>query len=153
MFVLVLAAGSFLVFVAVLACLFIAHTLESRETLRTRNIWITGPVALLSIEQAFDPIFARLWDAPILALQIMDASRSGVYPSRLQPIFQRAAASFPEIYDGCEFIDWLDFLQHERLLAFSGKKVAITPHGKEFLANRFVSNALLEAHSADKSTV
>jgi hypothetical protein len=151
MFVLVLAAGSFLTFIAVLACLFVAQTLEAREILRSRNMWLQRPATLLCIEQAFDPIYARLWEAPIAALRVVSSARSGVAPSRLRPIFDRAAAGFPEIYDGCDFMQWVEFLNYEQLIAWQGNKVIITAKGKEFLANRFVTDIPLETHSLDKS--
>ncbi len=147
MLVLIFAAGSFLVFVAILACLFVAHTLESREIIRKRNVWTQRPVRLLSITQAFEPIYAPLWEAPVAALHLVSSGKSGVPVNRLQPIFRHAAAAFPEIYDGCEFVQWLQFLESEDLVWWDpeNNKVTITDKGKEFLANRFVTDALLEA--------
>ncbi|HET7208095.1 MAG TPA: hypothetical protein VFI95_16070 [Terriglobales bacterium] len=145
MLVLVLAIGSFLVFVSVLACLLVAHTLEAREIARSRNIWNHSRLTLLSITQAFDPIYAPLWEAPIQALQLAGSTRSGIHALRLRPVFRQAASCFPEIYDGCEFVQWLEFLAHEDLIAWRGERVVITAKGKEFLANRFVTSALLQA--------
>jgi hypothetical protein len=147
MLVLIFAAGSFLIFIAILACLFVAHTLESREITRKRNVWTHRPVRLLSITQAFEPIYAPLWDAPIAALKLVSSAKSGVPASRLEPAFRRASVVFPEIYDGCEFVQWLQFLECEDLVCWDPQtnKVSITEKGKEFLANRFVTDALLEA--------
>jgi len=147
MLVLILAAGSFFVFIAVLACLVVAHTLESREITRRRNPWSHRPVKLLSITQAFEPIYAPLWEAPVSAMQLVNSAKSGISAAHLQPIFRRAAACFPEIYEGCEFAQWLEFLEYEDLICWDpdSNKVAITGKGKEFLANRFVTDALLEA--------
>jgi len=147
MLVLILAAGSFLVFIAILACLFVAHTLESREITRKRNIWTHRPVRLLSITQAFEPIYTPLWEAPISALQLVNSGKTGIAVNRLQPIFQHAASAFPEIFDGCEFVQWVQFLECEDLVRWhlESNRVTITEKGKEFLANRFVSDALLEA--------
>ena len=147
MLVLIFAAGSFLVFIAILACLFVAHTLESREVTRKRNIWTQRPVRLLSITQAFEPIYAPLWEAPTAALQLVSSAKSGTPANRLQPIFRRAYRAFPEIYEGCEFSQWLQFLECEDLVCWSpeNNRVTITEKGREFLANRFVSDALLEA--------
>jgi hypothetical protein len=147
MLVLILAAGSLLVFIAVLVCLLVAHTLESREITRRRNVWSHRPVKLLSISQAFEPIYAPLWEAPVSALQLANSAKSGISAARMQPIFLRAAACFPEIYEGCEFVQWLEFLEYEDLISWDpdSNKVSITGKGKEFLANRFVTDALLEA--------
>ncbi len=147
MLVLILAAGSFLVFLAVLACLCVAHTLESREISRKRNVWLHRPVRLLCISQAFDPIYAPLWEAPVTALRLVNSGKSGIPAGRLRPIFANAASRFPEIYEGCEFVQWLEFLESEDLVRWhpESNKVLITDKGKEFLANRFLSDALLEA--------
>ena len=147
MLVLILAAGSFLMFVAILACLFIAHTLESREITRKRNLWTQSHVRLLSITQAFEPIYAPLWEAPIAALQVVNSAKWGTPAGRLEPIYRQASTAFPEIYDGCEFVQWLQFLEGEDLVGWHPEKnrVTITEKGKEFLANRFVRDALLEA--------
>ncbi len=147
MLVLIFAAGSFLTFIAILACLFVAHTLESCEVTRKRNVWTQRPVRLLSITQAFEPVYAPLWEAPVAALRVINASPSGIAANRLHPIFGRASRAFPEIYEGCEFLQWLQFLDCEGLVWWDAETnmVAITEKGKEFLANRFVSDALLQA--------
>jgi hypothetical protein len=104
-------------------------------------------VKLLSITQAFEPIYAPLWEGPVSALQLVSSAKSGISAARLQPIFRRAAARFPEIYEGCEFVQWLELLEYEDLISRDpdSNKVSITGKGKEFLANRFVTDALLEA--------
>ncbi len=147
MLVLIFAAGSFLIFIAVLACLFVAHTLESREVTRKRNVWTHRPVHLLSITQAFEPMYAPLWKAPVTALRLVSSSKSGIPANLLEPIFRRACRGFPEIYEGCEFYQWLQFLECEDLVSWDAdpNKVTITEKGREFLANRFVSDALVEA--------
>jgi hypothetical protein len=148
MLVLILAAGSFLVFIAILACLFVAHTLESREIKCTSNLWTQRPLHLLSITQAFEPLYSSLWEAPCAALQLISSSKSGsCSANRLQLIFRHAFRAFPEIYEGCDFFQWLQFLECEDLIWWDphNAKVTITEKGKEFLANRFVSDALLEA--------
>ena len=143
---LIFAAGSFLVFIAILACLFVAHALESMEIKRKRNVWTHRPVKLLSITQAFEPIYAPLWEAPVAALR-MAVSGKALPATRLLPIFQRAYLSFPEIYEGCEFVQWLEFLENEGLVYWDleSNKVSITAKGTEFLANRFVRDGLVEA--------
>src|SRR5215470_516139 len=118
MLVLILAAGSFFVFIAVLACLVVAHSLESREITRRRNLWSHRPVKFLSHTQAFEPIYAPLWDAPVSALQLVNSAKNGIPAARLQPSFWRAAASFPEIYEGCEFVRWLEFHECEDLISW-----------------------------------
>lgn len=147
MLVLIFAAGSFLIFIAVIACLFVAHTLERHEVTRKRNVWTQGPVRLLSITQAFEPTYAPLWEAPVAALRLVSFAKSGIPAHRLEPIFHRACCTFPEIYEGCEFMQWLQFLECEDLVCWDadGNKVTITETGREFLAHRFVSDALLEA--------
>jgi hypothetical protein len=152
MLVLICAAGSFLLFLAVLACLFVAQTLEAREITRKRNVWSRGTTALLCLPQAFEPMYAALWEEPTAALRMVAAKRGGVSAASLYPVFRRATLRFPEIYDGCGFLQWLEFLEAEELIRceINCTKVTITAKGTEFLANRFVSDALL--HPSSKVT-
>ena len=102
--VLLLAAASFLFFLFVVVLVCIANTLESRTLRRKRILPQAKSLALLSITEAFDPIYSVLWEAPIAALELIDSAGSaGIPVARLRPIYEGAAARFPEIYDGCSF--------------------------------------------------
>ena len=72
--VLILATASFLSFFFIVALLCIANTLESR-TLRGKRSPPQGTLALLSIAEAFDPIYSVLWEAPIAALELIDMQK------------------------------------------------------------------------------
>ena len=61
---------------------------HSRERILTR----AKPLALLSISEAFNPIYAVLWEAPIAALELTDsAGTPGIPVVRLHPIYEVAA--------------------------------------------------------------
>ena len=144
--VLLLAAASFLFFLLVVVLLCIANTVESRTLRRKRIPPEAKSLALLSIAEAFDPIYSVLWEAPIAALELIDsAGLTGIPPARLRPIYERAAARFPEIYDGCSFLQWLQFLEETRLISWQAYKVVLTLDGQAFLRFRFVTNAMVEA--------
>jgi hypothetical protein len=143
---LILAIASLLFFVLVVALLWIANTLESRTIRRRRILISTESLAPLSINEAFEPIYSVLWEAPIAALELVDsAGTSGIPVSRLRPIYKQAAARFPEIYDGCGFVQWLQFLEATDLISWVGYKIVLTSEGKAFLRYRFVTDALVEA--------
>lgn len=142
--VLFLAVASFLVFLTVVALLWIAGTLESRAIRSKRDPVPARPFPLLSIADAFDPIYSVLWEAPIAVLQLIaHAGAFGIPVANLQAIYERAAARFPEIYDGSSFVQWLRFLEEMRLISWHGYKVALTPDGHAFLRFRFVSDSLV----------
>jgi len=144
--VLILAIASFLVFVAIVVLLLIADTLESRAIRHKRDLTLANPLALLSISEAFDPIYSVLWEAPVAALKLIDsAGTSGIPAARLRPIYEEAAARFPEIYEGCGFVPWLQFLEETQLISWHGCNVALTPDGHAFLRFRFVTDAMVEA--------
>src|SRR5216683_4791720 len=106
--VLILATASVLFFFFVVALLCIANTLELRTLRRKRILTQAKPLALLSITEAFDPIYSVLWEAPIAALELINsAGTSGMPVARLRPLYDEAAARFPEIYDDCSFLQWL----------------------------------------------
>jgi hypothetical protein len=142
---LILAVASFLFFFFVVALLCIANTLESRTLRRKRILTQAKPLALLSITEAFDPIYSVLWEAPIAALELVDsAGPAGVPVARLRPIYEAVGTRFPEIYDGCSFLQWLQFLEAVQLISWHGYKVVLTPDGHAFLRFRFVTNAMVE---------
>ena len=144
--VLILATASFLFFFFVVALLCIANTLESRTLRRKRIPPQAKSLALLSITEAFDPIYSILWEAPIAALELIDsAGPAGIPVARLRPTYEGAAARFPEIYDGCSFLQWLQFLEEAQLISWHAYKVMLTPDGQAFLRFRFVTDAMVEA--------
>jgi hypothetical protein len=144
--VLILAIASFVAFLGVTCLLYVAETVESRKTHRKEDPGSEEPFSLLSIPQAFDPVFAILWEAPIEALQLIESQGvAGLPVSRLRPIVARAATRFPEIYDGCSFERWIRFLERSQLILWNGQKVMLTREGRDFLQYRFVTNALVEA--------
>lgn len=136
---------SFIITIAVIRFSF-ASARESRGIRQQRAQILTRPLAMLSITDAFDPIYSILWEAPIAALELIDsAGPAGIQAARLQPIFVKSAACFPEIYDGCSFVQWLQFLEHLRLVSWNGYRLALTPEAREFLKYRFTTDALVEA--------
>jgi hypothetical protein len=143
--VLILAVASFLLFCVISVLLCVARTLESRAIGRERITTRAKPLALLSITEAFDPVYEVLWEAPIAALELIDsAGTPGMPVARLRPIYERAAARFPEIYDGCSFLQWLRFLEETHLISWHGYKVVLTTDGRAFLQFRFVTDAMVE---------
>ncbi len=142
--VLILAIASFLVVVVILVRLAIADTLKSRAIRHRRDLASAQP-PLLSISEAFDPICSVLWQAPIAALELIDSGgTSGILAARLRPIYEQAAARFPEIYEGCGFVPWLQFLEEMQLISWHGCNVVLTPAGQAFLTFRFVTYAMVE---------
>ncbi|HVO63833.1 MAG TPA: hypothetical protein VMT53_23115 [Terriglobales bacterium] len=142
---LILAIASFLVFVAIAVLLSIAGTPKSRALRHQTRLEPTNRPALFSIAEAFDPIYSVLWEAPVAALEIIDSARaSGIPVARLHAIYREAAARFPEFYDGCSFIAWLQFLEDARMISWHGAHLVLTPEGQAFLRFRFVTDAMVE---------
>jgi len=144
--VLFLAVASYLIFFSVLVLLWIASTLEAREMRRKSIPWLANPFPQLTISQAFDPVYSRLWNAPIRALARVEAAGPiGLPVGKLRPEFRKACCRFPEIYDGCSFAQWLQFLEQTRLISCDGRRVSLTPDGVAFLRYRFTTDSLLKA--------
>jgi hypothetical protein len=146
MLLILAAIASLSAFFLIVAWVCVASTRESREIHRQTIPTPAKPLSLLSITEAFDPICAILWEAPIAALELIDsAGPSGMPAARLRPIFVKAAAHFPEIYEGCSFVQWLQFLEHIKLISWRGYHVVLTREAREFLKYRFTTDALVEA--------
>jgi hypothetical protein len=140
-----LAIALFFAFFLVVAGFGDASTRESREIRRQTLTTLAKPVSLLSITEAFDPIYAILWQAPIAALELVEsAGASGMPVAQLQSIFVRAATCFPEIYEGCSLVQWLQFLEQNQLISWNGYRVVLTPEARKFLKYRFTTDALVE---------
>jgi len=142
--VLILAIASFVVVLVIVVLLAIADTLESRAIRHRRDLASARP-PLLSISEAFDPVYSVLWQAPIAALKLIDSGgTSGILAARLRPIYEQAAPRFPEIYEGCGFVRWLQILEETRLISWHGCNVVLTPDGRAFLRFRFVTGTMVE---------
>lgn len=104
MWLLFLAGASLLAFVSIVLLLWLADARETRNHHPIRKAHVEPPFPVLSIAQAFEPVFAALWEAPIHALQLVQSGgTSGIPISQLRPSFNEAAIRFPEIYDGHTF--------------------------------------------------
>jgi hypothetical protein len=146
MWVLLLAVASFLAFLSIVLLLWVANTFDKRKTCRKSEIHVGPSFAVLSITQAFERVFAVLWDAPIHALELIRSGGTrGIPVSRLQSTFNEAAARFPEIYDGFNFEQWLQFLEDAQFVVWTEQQVILTREGREFLEYRFTTEALAEA--------
>ena len=146
MLLLVLAVASFLAYVGILALLCLADNLETRTRRATPVVRRVDPFSTINVAQAFDPIYAALWEAPTRALEYLKRAGSrGVPISRLYPIFCEAASRFPEIYNGCDFPQWLQFLETNELVHWYGQLVTLTRQGREFLVYRCTTEAVTSA--------
>jgi hypothetical protein len=93
-----LAIALFFAFFLVAAGFGDASTRESREIRRQTLTTLAKPVSLLSITEAFDPIYAILWQAPIAALELVESAGAQAYQlhncirflSGLLPVSQRS---------------------------------------------------------------
>ena len=116
-----------------------SNTVAERDSKRDIRTLKTSPTTL-SIGQAFDPIYAVLWEEPLAALRLIESSRpSDMRVERLQPIFNQAAVRFPEIYDGHTFSQWLELLEEAGLIVW-GDEIKLTSEGRAFLTSRFVTD-------------
>ena len=60
-------------------------------------------------------------------------------------MYEEAAARFPEINDGCGFLQRLLFLEETQLISWNGYKVVLTPDGYGFFQVPICHRPLLEA--------
>ncbi len=142
----ILAIGSFLVLIVAVFLQFAAERRKSRIIYWERERTASKPPTLLAINEAFDPVYAVLWQAPIAALELIDsAGKSGTPVATLRPIYESASVRFPEIYDGCSFVQWLHCLEEAQLISWHGYNVVLTSEGHAFLKFRFVTDSIAAA--------
>lgn len=144
--ILFLAIASFPFFLLVVVLLYIADTLVSRTRDRKKDSTQGRGLTLLSLADAFDPVFSVLWAAPIAALEhIGSAGPAGLPVVALRPIYVMAAKRFPEVYEGCTLLQWVRFLEATELITWSGDRMVLTSEGNTFLRFRFVTNSMTES--------
>ena len=84
MWLLFLSIASFLAFLGITVLLWLADALEAHQRRSERIVHADQLLAVHSIAQAFEPIFAALWEAPIHALEVIQ-SGWGKWRSRFPP--------------------------------------------------------------------
>ena len=124
--VLILAMISVVVFVFTLTLLGFAEFSEARK-LRIMDAARSGaPFRVLSVCDAFEQDYAVLWETQVPALRhIANAGAKGLARHQLFVFYRRAATSFPELYDGSGFQQWLDFLQSAELIALRDDRISL----------------------------
>ncbi len=146
MWILLLAGASFIALISIALWLWLADVLEARKSYAERKVLVEPPFTSLSVGQAFEPVFAALWEAPILALELIESGgKRGIAVSRLLSTFHEAGHRFPEIYDGFDFEQWLQFLEGTQFVVRSEHTIRLTREGREFLDYRFMTEALAKA--------
>lgn len=134
--VLVLAILSIVLFVATLVMLGLAEAAETRRTRLLDSFADGGPFKVLSVCDAFEVEYAVLWETQAYALRLIASSRNGVPRHQLVIVYRRMAKTYPELYEGTCFQQWLRFLESAELVEDNGTRVRITPQGLEFLRFR-----------------
>jgi len=119
--------------VAVIASLFRGHAPHGGKKKR---------FSVLSMEQAFDPDHAIIWDTQVPALQLIaSAGREGLSLEELRGFYARSACRYPELYDGSSFESWLEFLKETQLISVGLYRVLLMPEGQQFLWHRVTAEA------------
>jgi hypothetical protein len=145
--VLIVVIAAYLFFFAVISLIAIAEYADARERRRRGHAEVEPwPMAGFSVAQAFQPVYARFWEAQVPVLLVVSAGgRAGVPVSRLNSSFRRIAGRFPELLDGCSLDRWIGFLEREQLVACRTERVSITPQGLQFLGHGFTTGAAVNS--------
>ena len=107
------------------------------SAVKTNDTCHHSSFSVLSIEQAFDPDQAVIWETQDPALQLIaSAGSEGLLVERLRPFYIRSAHRYPELYDGATFVSWLAFLQHVDIITMKLGMASLTTSGQQFLKYR-----------------
>lgn len=92
---------------------------------------------LISLEDAFEPETAPIWDTQLPLLQLIQSTPfPGVRLSKLAASFSRYQTSFPEIFEGSDLSDWLTLFESLDLIIVHGGRVLLSTPGRLFIGNR-----------------
>jgi hypothetical protein len=140
--VLILALASVVVFVGTLVLIAFANMAEEQQLRRLDLNRPGAPFRVLSVCDAFEPECAILWDTQVPALCLIAAEGNrGLALTRLREVYHSNAHRYPELYEGCTFHQWLNFLELAELITTTEHRAAITKEGREFLKYRVPTKA------------
>jgi hypothetical protein len=89
-----------------------------------------------------DGDYDLLWRTQVPALEILwRAGSRGVSTARMKEFYREFSRTYPELYDGSEFSDWLDALQSAGVVVRGEDTIAITEKG------RFILERLDQRHA------
>src|SRR5512140_2574095 len=130
----VVAFASLGIFLVVMVVVAIAHVVQWRQLEKIKTQPAGEPFSVICVADAFEPSHAVLWDTQAPALELIgSAGNKGIPLQRLFASYTESAQLYPELYEGCNFEQWLEFLQNSRLIVRNDYRVALTPEGQEFL--------------------
>jgi len=122
-----------LAFLTVMLLLAVAAVSEYGQLQRIRFDPSAQPFTL-NLNDAFDPDQSPLWSTQIPALRmIYQAGGRGVKYAELLRVYQQAMQSYPELYEGSSFAQWLFFLYRSELVVLTTYRVKLTAYGRDFL--------------------
>jgi hypothetical protein len=92
------------------------------------------PVAALALADAFDLETCMLWETQMPALHMIEAHGDhGIATEKLLRWHAEAARTFPELYDGSDFYDWVLMLESCDLVERRNGRVSMTAAGTDFM--------------------
>ena len=122
-------------FGVIVAMLIAAQHLEGKHLLRLAQWKIGRPVTVIRVADAFDPERRMLWETQLPALRFIASSTwRGVSVSALHRHFERCVNTYPELFAGVGFANWIDFLCDHSLITVDDDRACITEAGRSFLA-------------------
>jgi hypothetical protein len=144
MWVLFLAVASIFAFLSITLLLWLADALETRASRSQRKYNIGSPFIVISIAQAFEPVLALLWEAPIYALELVQAGgASGIPVSAYGPFSIRLRLVFPKFTTGMVSNIGSNF--SKTFTSSTGADCKSHSHGgREFLEYRFTTQAVAQ---------
>ena len=86
------------------------------------------------IDDMEDCDYTLFWQAQKPALELLaSAEPTGALPSRLEKLYHGLARSYPELFEGSDFGDWVQALQKAEVVSKHTNLITITDKGKFIL--------------------
>lgn len=135
--VLILALAAVVIFLGTLMLMAFANAVEERQLATIRSEVPGAPFRVLSVCDAFEAEYAALWETQVPALTLIASEGiNGVPLQKLHSFYRRSTRTYPELYEGSSFQQWITFLQAAELIVVGDKRVSITKEGLDFLKFR-----------------
>jgi hypothetical protein len=133
-------------FLSIAAVAAFAHCLQRRRWKPIRGESVGQPFSALSLTLAFDPDHAIIWGTQMPVLQLIgSAGQRGVRKACLGVWYFTFSRQYPELCDGYDFHEWLEFLKRMTLVKPSGRNIVLTPEGARFVSLQIGQTVGLDA--------
>jgi hypothetical protein len=90
-------------------------------------------LATSRVELEFHKISKMIFGSQVTLLVQLSGTHNGITRQQAEAIFNQAQTTFPDLYSGKKFDEWLSYIHSSNLITSVENKIDITQYGTDFL--------------------